>query len=238
MALMPGLQINMGQQLKLTPQLQQSIKILQYSALEVQQTIETTLETNFMLEMDEGFDQEIEENEELENPEAKNNSTEKESTPADEAPLDINQSETIKDDMEVDCDWEDVYSDHTPSSSSHSSEEYASAETYTASEESLHDHLYWQSEIYPWADDESVIASYIIDDINEEGYLSSSLEDITLSISQNEPDVIVSVAEVEAVLMVIQQFEPTGVGARTVQESLLLQLATHPKTHDLVTAII
>jgi len=51
MALMPGLQINMGQQLKLTPQLQQSIKILQYSALEVQQTISTTLETNFMLDI-------------------------------------------------------------------------------------------------------------------------------------------------------------------------------------------
>jgi len=162
MALMPGLQINMGQQLKLTPQLQQSIKILQYSALEVQQTIETTLETNFMLEMDEGFDQEIEENEELENPEAKNNSTEKESTPADEAPLDINQSETIKDDMEVDCDWEEVYSDHTTSSSSHSSEEYASAATYTASTESLHDHLYWQSAIYPLAQGASVTPSYIL----------------------------------------------------------------------------
>ncbi|MEA1988373.1 MAG: RNA polymerase factor sigma-54 [Pseudomonadota bacterium] len=237
MALMPGLQINMGQQLKLTPQLQQSIKILQYSALEVQQTIETTLETNFMLEMDEGFDQEIDENEELENVEAKTDKADKENNPADETPLDINQSDTIKDDMGVDCDWEDVYSDHTPSSSSQSPEEYASAETYTASEESLHDHLYWQSDIYPWADNESVIASYIIDDINEEGYLSSSLEDITLSVSQNEPDVIVSVAEVEAVLLVIQQFEPTGVGARTVQESLLLQLATHPKTPYVVTAI-
>ena len=60
MALMPGLQINIGQQLKLTPQLQQSIKILQYSALEVQQTIETTLETNFMLEVNEDSDLETE----------------------------------------------------------------------------------------------------------------------------------------------------------------------------------
>lgn len=239
MALMPGLQINMGQQLKLTPQLQQSIKILQYSALEVQQTIEATLETNFMLEVNEEFDQENDENDNLDaadTPSLAEDKLEKQSSTDNETPLDISQSDTIKDDLEVDYDWEEVYTDHTPSSSQ-SNEEYTSAETYTASEESLHDHLYWQSDIYPWDENESVIASYIIDDINEEGYLSSSLEDIKNSIANNEPDVIVSVPEVEAVLKVIQQFEPTGVGARTVQESLLLQLANQPKTPYVMTAI-
>lgn len=236
MALMPGLQINMGQQLKLTPQLQQSIKILQYSALEVQQTIEATLETNFMLEIGEEFDQENEENEELQSTETSSKEEKIEKKDDAEAPLDINESENIKDDLEVDYDWEEVYTDHTPSSTQ-SAEEYTSAETYTASEESLHDHLYWQSDIYPWDDNESVIASYIIDDINEEGYLSSSLENINKSISEHEPNVITSQAEVEAVLSVIQQFEPTGVGARTVQESLLLQLANQPKTPYVMTAI-
>lgn len=236
MALMPGLQINMGQQLKLTPQLQQSIKILQYSALEVQQTIEATLETNFMLEIGEEFDQENEENEELQSTETSSKEEKIEKKDDAEAPLDINESENIKDDLEVDYDWEEVYTDHTPSSTQ-SAEEYTSAETYTASEESLHDHLYWQSDIYPWDDNESVIASYIIDDINEEGYLSSSLENINKSISEHEPNIITSQAEVEAVLSVIQQFEPTGVGARTVQESLLLQLANQPKTPYVMTAI-
>ena len=236
MALMPGLQINMGQQLKLTPQLQQSIKILQYSALEVQQTIEATLETNFMLEIGEEFDQENEENEELQSTEKPSKEEKTEKKDDAEAPLDINESENIKYDLEVDYDWEEVYTDHTPSSSQ-SAEEYTSAETYTASEESLHDHLYWQSDIYPWDDNESVIASYIIDDINEEGYLSSSLENINKSISEHEPNIITSQAEVEAVLSVIQQFEPTGVGARTVQESLLLQLANQPKTPYVMTAI-
>ena len=231
---MPGLQINIGQQLKLTPQLQQSIKILQYSALEVQQTIEATLETNFMLEVgeDQDLDDELEQDA-VSNEEA--DSIKEKQTSSDETPLDINDTEVIKDDLEVDYDWEDVYTDHT--SSAQNQEEYASAETYTASEETLHDHLYWQSDIYPWSDEESVIASYIIDDINEEGYLSSSLNELQESIQTNEPNLSLSSSDLEKVLAVIQQFEPTGVGARSVQESLLLQLSNMKKTPYVVTAI-
>lgn len=235
MALMPGLQINMGQQLKLTPQLQQSIKILQYSALEVQQTIETTLESNFMLEVADEFDQD--ENEEQIASDATADNPTQETSSIEETPIDIGEVDTIKDSLEIDCDWEEVYTDHTPSLSSQSAEEYAGAETYTASEESLHDRLYWQSDIYPWTDEESVVASYLIDDINEEGYLTNDLDSLYSSISNNEPDLIISPADLEHVLGVIQQFEPIGVGARSVQESLLLQLANMQKTPFVMTAI-
>lgn len=235
MALMPGLQINMGQQLKLTPQLQQSIKILQYSALEVQQTIETTLESNFMLEVADEFDQD--ENEEQIASDATTDNPTQETSSIEETPIDIGEADTIKDSLEIDCDWEEVYTDHTPSLSSQSAEEYAGAETYTASEESLHDRLYWQSDIYPWTDEESVVASYLIDDINEEGYLTNDLDSLYSSISNNEPDLIISPADLEHVLGVIQQFEPIGVGARSVQESLLLQLANMQKTPFVMTAI-
>lgn len=235
MALMPGLQINMGQQLKLTPQLQQSIKILQYSALEVQQTIETTLESNFMLEVADEFDQD--ENEEQIASDAIAENSTQETSSIEETPIDIGEADTIKDSLEIDCDWEEVYTDHTPSLSSQSAEEYTGAETYTASEESLHDRLYWQSDIYPWTDEESVVASYLIDDINEEGYLTNDLDSLYSSISTNEPDLIISPADLEHVLGVIQQFEPVGVGARSVQESLLLQLANMQKTPFVMTAI-
>ncbi len=234
---MPGLQINIGQQLKLTPQLQQSIKILQYSALEVQQTIEATLETNFMLEVGEDQDLDDDLDQELTSSDSSETDSDKQSEARDETPLDINDSDVIKDDLEVDYDWEDVYTDHTPTSSSQGQEEYASAETYTASEESLHDHLYWQSDIYPWSDEEAVIASYIIDDINDEGYLSNSLGELLENIQSNEPGLIISDSDLESVLAVIQQFEPTGVGARSVQESLLLQLANMKKTPYVMTAI-
>lgn len=239
MALMPGLQINVGQQLKLTPQLQQSIKILQYSAQEVQQTIEATLESNYMLEIEEDqiSEEEILGNttaKELTDPEqAKNESS------AAEQPVDINSNENIGDDLEIDCNWDEVYSDYAASktrTSSSSSEEFVAAENYTSAEKSLHDHLYWQSDIYPWNEHEDVLADFLIDDINDEGYLTTPLPDLLEAINQQYSEHTFSLEMIENVLTTIQQFEPTGVGARSVQESLLLQLESMAQTPYVVTA--
>lgn len=234
MALMPGLQLNIGQQLKLTPQLQQSIKILQYSALEVQQTIEATLEANFMLEVDEENPQDEELSSE-QSSEMEGDVKDDESISTDETPLDINEVDSISDELEIDCNWDEVYSDHTVSSSSQSAEDYIGAETYTASEKSLHDHLHWQSDIYPWDEVQEVLASYIIDDISDEGYLSTDLGALLEEINLNEESNH-TLEELTSVLEIIQQFEPTGVGARDVQESLLLQLASMPNNPFVVTA--
>jgi RNA polymerase sigma-54 factor len=231
MALMPGLQINIGQQLKLTPQLQQSIKILQYSALEVQQTIEQTLEANYMLEVGDDLLEESEE-ESL----ASLNEMANETTVSEEAPVDIEHSETIKDDIGIDMDWNEVFGDHNSSVAKSSSEDYVSAETYTSAEESLFDRLSWQSDIYPWDRNDSVLAAYIIDDINDEGYLESSLEDILISVTDNESGLSIDTSDLERVLGIIQQFEPTGVGARNVQESLILQLDSKAQNPFVVTA--
>lgn len=241
MALMPGLQINIGQQLKLTPQLQQSIKILQYSALEVQQTIEATLEVNYMLEVEEDQSSEEELSNELKEQAADSNddkpSSDKEEVAPEDQALDINEAETLSDDLEIDCNWDDVYSDHTTTSSAQSLDDYVSAENYTASEKTLHDHLYWQSDIYPWNEGQALLASYIIDDINDEGYLSSDLTTLLDSLNKKElSDSNYTIEALSEVLAVIQQFEPTGVGAQTVQESLLLQLATLPNNPFVVTA--
>ncbi|VAW49452.1 RNA polymerase sigma-54 factor RpoN [hydrothermal vent metagenome] len=241
MALMPGLQINIGQQLKLTPQLQQSIKILQYSALEVQQTIEATLEVNYLLEIEEEQLSE-DDNKSLdaqrEIQDQKIDSQESNDANSEDLPIDINNnSEALSTDLEIDCNWDDVYSDHAPISSTQSAEDYVSAENYTASEKTLHDHLFWQSDIYPWDQGLEVLASYIIDDINEEGYLSSELNALLTSINQNEcPETPYTIEVLLEVLDVIQQFEPTGVGAKTVQESLLLQLKSLPNNPFVVTA--
>lgn len=246
MALMPGLQINVGQQLKLTPQLQQSIKILQYSALEVQQTIEATLETNYMLEIEEDGLSEDEllgdqsaEREERDARDAQEDGlgdTEPHFT-KDEVPLDINDPHTLSDELEIDCNWDEVYSDFSSAKqSTQSDDEFVSAENYTAEEKSLHDHLYWQSDIYPWQPLQERIADFIIDDINDEGYLTSPLPELLTAIQKQHPDTPITLAMVEEVLAVIQQFEPTGVAARSVQESLLLQLAALPQTPYVVTA--
>lgn len=241
MALMPGLQINVGQHLKLTPQLQQSIKILQYSALEVQQTITTTLETNFMLELEEDID-------ELDVPEYAEeplNETDNDSN-AVEHEIDLENANTLSDDMNMDCQWDEVYFDtaadtpiSTATSSNNSDDDYTAAENYTAAHQSLADALNWQSNIYPWHEFEAVIAAYLIDEIDEEGFLKTPLEEILNAIQQNEEllNGELELADIEAVLHVIQQFDPTGVGARSLQETLLLQLkAIEKKTPYVVTA--
>jgi len=234
MALMPGLQINMGQQLKLTPQLQQSIKILQYSALEVQQTISTTLETNFMLDIaDDQIDDEEAKQEEV--VEAKEDQPSQDKS---EQPLNLEKESSLSEELEVDCSWDEIYTDMPSpgSQGSQSLDDYVSAESYTASVQSLQDKLYWQSDIYQWKDHQELIASYLIDDINDDGYLIESLEDILTSINTKEPELNISLTNLETVLKIIQTFEPTGVGAQDLQECLLLQLEPLPKTPYIVTA--
>lgn len=230
MALMPGLQLNIGQQLKLTPQLQQSIKILQYSALEVQQVIKTTLESNFMLE--------VEDEEDFDSLESYEETPEQENFTED-APLDINNDQNLSEEIELDMSWNEVFSDHTVSSSAHN-DEYTSAENYTAGHTSLYQHLVWQLEITAMSELEHVIGSYLIDDINEEGFLTSQLEDILESIQDNEsslPGVSeLTLEDMQQALQMVQQFEPSGVGARDLQETLLLQLDALPQKPFVVTA--
>lgn len=241
MAIMPGLQLNIGQQLKLTPQLQQSIKILQYSALEVQQTIATTLETNFMLEVEDDLSLDEEFADEMSMSEEQDSERDRDEFDdfSDGSTIESTESETLNDELEIDCDWDEVYTDHVSdyqqATSTQSIDDYVAAENYTSAETSLHDHLYWQSDIYPWDDEQSIIAPYLIDDINEEGYLSSTLEQLLESINKNESTHF-TLDDLETVLTVIQQFEPVGVGARSLQESLLLQLANQPRTPYVVTA--
>lgn len=237
MAMMPGLQINIGQNLKLTPQLQQSIKILQYSALEVQQTIEATLQTNFMLEMADELDEDLEPEIDLAPEEDKPDDTTLDPLEASsETILDLEKSDQIQEELEIDCDWQDVFNDYETSSQTVSNEEYTSAENYTASHETLHDKLYWQSDIYPWAPPQQAIAEFIIDRINEDGFLTVSTDTLTEEVQQQLPDFEIDSNQVEAVLKVIQQFEPSGVGARSLQETLLIQLESLSQTPYVVTA--
>lgn len=234
MALMPGLQLNIGQQLKLTPQLQQSIKILQYSALEVQQTIATTLESNFMLEVEESDAQD-----DMEELSSDLEDDSKDTTDTSESDLDIEKADAISDNMEIDCEWEEVYTDYGASqlsSKAQSLDDYNSPESYTSAELTLKDKLYWQSDIYPWKDYQELIASYVIDEINDEGFLLVSIQEILEDLLAKEPDIDVDIADVEEVLLIIQDFEPTGVAARDLSETLILQLKSLQQSPYVVTA--
>ena len=204
-----ALQLKISQNLTMTPQLQQAIRLLQLSTLELETEIQQTLESNPMLEQDEdGSDAGEQRQESLNNdPEA--------------GVSDAVQAETMPDELPVDSSWDDVFDNGATSYSSPEGSARDPAETFTVSGESLHDHLTWQVEMSHFSDTDRLIAHAVIDAIDEDGYLTTGTEHILRLLDSSAG---IEADEIEAVIHRIQQFDPIGVGARDLRESLLLQL--------------
>lgn len=229
----PSLILKMGQQLSMTPQLQQAIKLLQLSTLDLQQEIQEILESNSMLEQQEPGD-DFESTDALGDEDVLNPPSVQEVTFQNSVgEVAINDTESvdrandvIPEELPVDTDWEDIY--QTCASNLPSSDEEADFTSYTSEGETLQSHLLWQLNVAPMSDTDKTIALNLIDAINEDGYLDESLEEIHAGLDEDLE------AELDEVLMVlhrIQQFDPVGVGARDLQECLLLQLNAQFKEH-------
>jgi RNA polymerase sigma-54 factor len=136
--------------------------------------------------------------------------------------LDMEKNQDIPDELPVDTDWGDIY-DITPSNTSSSTGDGGNdyLENQSSGDENLQDHLLWQLQNSPTSEADLLIGTSIIDAINDDGYLTESVEDIHQSLI-NELDI--ELDEVEAMLHRIQRFDPLGVGARDLRECLLLQL--------------
>lgn len=230
-----SLQLKIGQSLTMTPQLQQAIRLLQLSSMELQIEIQEALESNMMLETAEEASAE---NSEAEKPEENN----PEEINPEENHLDTTQEmstsaepENIPDELAVDSVWEDTYESGINESSISTSQSYESSqfsyENQNSHIETLGEHLLWQLNLTPISDTDRAIAATIIDALDDDGYLNSDLTDIHSSLS-NETDgentegeeSEIGLDEIEAVLHMIQAMEPTGVAARDIRECLLLQL--------------
>ncbi|MFV1972516.1 MAG: RNA polymerase factor sigma-54 [Thiohalobacterales bacterium] len=224
-----SLQLRIGQHLTMTPQLQQAIRLLQLSTLELQNEVQTLLESNPMLEQEEGDGGTAE---------AADNETPDEAaadSPGDDglngtevdSSLTAENTESIPDDLPVDSSWDDVYDPGTTSYSAPNPDDRRDAlDTVTVSEEGLHSHLYWQLDLTSFSDTDRIIAHTLIDAIDDDGFLVQDLDSIHGQLS-DQPDFAedpLDISEIEAVLHRIQQFDPVGVGARDVGESLRLQL--------------
>lgn len=221
----PSLVLKMGQQLTMTPQLQQAIRLLQLSTLDLQQEIQEALESNPMLERQEDGD-------DFDNSDPLADGAEQAASAPQESPLqesatpsvesldDDQWSERIPSELPVDTAWEDIYQTSASSLPSNDDDEWDFT-ARTSSGESLHSHLLWQVNLAPMSDTDRMIAVTIIDSINNDGYLEESLEEILAAI---DPELDVELDEVEVVLRRIQQLEPAGIGARNLRECLLLQL--------------
>jgi RNA polymerase sigma-54 factor len=121
----------------------------------------------------------------------------------------------------VEAEWEDRRS-IDPVPSSNGAEAPTRQDFADLSGETLTDHLLWQLELENLDERRTAIGQAVIDAVNEDGYLMDSLETVRATLA---PDIDCSIEEVEALLALVQRFDPTGVGARSVSECVLLQLA-------------
>ncbi len=228
----PSLVLKMGQQLTMTPQLQQAIRLLQLSTLDLQQEIQEALESNPMLErQEEGDDfdspdpmadgaEKVSEN----NTETRQETSYEETINTVENLEDGEWGERIPNELPVDTAWEDVYQTSASSLPSSDDDEWDFT-ARTSAGESLQTHLLWQLNLAPMSDTDRLIAVTLIDCINNQGYLEESLQEVLDSL---DPELGIELDEVEVVLRRIQQFEPAGIGARDLRECLLLQLRQLP----------
>lgn len=212
----PSLQLRIGQSLTMTPQLQQAIRLLQLSSIELQAEIQDALESNMMLEMDEAEPERV-------NGEALADQIEQSKSGQDTSDQEtgINQ-DTIPEDLPVDSAWDDVYDSTISYTKSGDSNNYDGFENQNTREKTLRDHLEWQLNLTPTSDTDKVIALTIIDSLDDDGYLSGTMEDILAAVSDENDEI--GIEEIEAVLHMIQIMDPPGVGSRDLKECLSLQL--------------
>ncbi len=225
-----SLVLKMGQQLTMTPQLQQAIRLLQLSTLDLQQEIQEALDSNPMLER-----QEDGEDFDSSDPLAEGESSaampgthDSASSSLERTPDSLDEAdqwgERIPSELPVDTAWEDIYQTSASSLPGNDDEEWDFT-ARTAPGESLQSHLLWQLNLSPMSDSDRLIAVSLIDAINSDGYLEESLEEIHASF---DSELDIELDEVEMVLHRVQQFEPLGIGARDLSECLLLQLRQMP----------
>ena len=219
-----SLQLKLGQQLTMTPQLQQAIKLLQLSTLDLQQEIHQAIESNPMLEFVEESVEDDTPHEEADIPPKNDLDSSEVSdasliTPSDEE--DSAWQEKIPADLEVDSHWDDIYQT-TPTSKHTNEAEIIDYETKDTTTDSLREHLLWQLNLTPMSEKDLSVGYAIIDAIDSNGSLTIEIETIY---SDLKNDFDVELDEVIAVLHRIQQFDPIGVGYRDLTECLLIQLS-------------
>ena len=218
-----SLQLKIGQQLTMTPQLQQAIKLLQLSTLDLRQEIHQAIESNPMLEFIEDSVEEDSTHEETEIAPLDQSDRNEGLGNSQENLPDIEDStwqEKIPNDLEVDSHWDDIYQ-NTSTIKSPQETENIDFETKSTITDTLQDHLLWQLNLTPFSEIDISIAYAIIDAIDANGALTSEIDTIHADLST---ELDVELDEVIAVLHRIQQFDPVGVGYKDLTECLLIQL--------------
>ena len=219
-----GLQQNLSltQQLVMTPQLQQAIKLLQLSRLELAETIAQEMEQNPALE------EELNEDRSDKNITAQASET---TPPEKESPV---KEVTIEEKVPSDMDWDNYIDEYNSTGRVYTESENTEApnfEAFTPERKTLEDHLKWQLMLSELDDAQERLGHVIIGNLNRDGYLCSSVEEIAIGSE-------VEIETVEKVLKVLQSFDPPGICARNLCETLLIQIKMLGIENHIITEII
>lgn len=222
--------LRVGQHMTLTPALHQSFKLMQLSAVELRQEVRQAIESNPMLELvEEGEESEEEMDEAGEQDEGDFLEEPAEGSEEDdfasEGPDPPEAIDAIPEELPVDVSWEDVYQPPATGTASTLGADDANLEERSTSASTLMDHLLWQLNLTPMSERERLIALVLVDSIDANGMLADTLPALRAAM---DPDLGIELAQVEAVLNMVRQFDPPGVGARDLRECLLLQLEQLP----------
>ena len=241
-----SLQIKMGQSLAMTPQLQQAIKLLQLSTLELQTEIQTALESNPMLEMQDDESTEPREADLAnESREQRDADREAETAAAEQkqsaSELELvgessqDQQDVLPEDLPVDSAWDDIYDSAAPASTGVSGSDGESrdfTEFHNAGIASIQDHLNEQIRFAPLSERDQEIAETIIDAIDNNGYLIDDVDVLIDGLNRDiiDTDQMFMADEFETVLHLVQHLDPPGCGARDASECMSIQLNQLPES--------
>lgn len=215
-----SLDLRFGQHLTITPQLQQAIRLLQLSSAELQQEIQEVLESNPLLEERELGESEIKGENGEGASELPENGTDSSSS-EDLTPTDLTMERGTLDDASGDSDWAELF-DSPKATGTRSDDDLPDIDARNSPPQTLRDHLLWQMQMTPFSEDDKPIALALVDAINEDGYLSCSLDEVQQALGKTGASA--ELDEIEAVLHQIQNYDPAGVGARDLAECLQMQL--------------
>ncbi len=227
-----SLSLSTSQQLTLTPQLKQSLKLLQLSALDLEQEIQLQLDTNPLLERDESNSEDnfSELNDTDQTIASTTNDAPQPINEASDPSYEMDRTDYLDAEQDLSGNWEQAFESNRLNSnqlagSNSSSNTNSEISQYVSKQESLFEHLHWQLQMSFLSDKDKNIAEAILYCIDEDGYLVSKKEDIE-SLFSDDPDI--ETEEINAVLSFIKTLDPIGVGCRNLSERLLLLLTQLP----------
>lgn len=231
-----SLHLKLGQQLTMTPQLQQAIRLLQLSTLDLKQEIHEFLESNPLLELDDDEQLHTETPSSIESKSTSDTSIENNTN--EEERIESEWTESIPEELSIDSNWDDTFQSSAAVSDSNNYEGDGDFESRNAQSESIQDHLIWQLNLTHMSDRDIEIAYATIECVQPDGYLSITPNDIWESLSVELEDL--DLEEVIAVQHRLQRFDPVGVCSIDLRDCLLVQLEAfqnHPlykSTHNLI----